>query len=68
MSSLLLLTRLSWRNLLRHSRRNSLMLAAITFAIAIVVFMNALVRGMQQDLSEATVNNLTGHMQVHAPG
>ena len=68
LSSLALLLRLSLRNLLRHSRRNALMLAAITFAIATVVFMNALVRGMQNDLSESTVNNLTGHMQVHAPG
>lgn len=68
MNSLALLLRLSLRNLLRHSRRNALMLAAITFAIATVVFMNALVRGMQHDLSESTVNNLTGHIQVHAPG
>lgn len=68
MNSWGLLLRLSLRNLLRHARRNGLMLAAITFAIATVVFMNALVRGMQHDLSDSTVNNLTGHMQMHAPG
>lgn len=68
MNSASLLLRLSLRNLLRHSRRNGLMLVAITFAIATVVFMNALVRGMQHDLSDSTVSNLTGHMQMHAPG
>ncbi len=68
LSSLALLLRLSLRNLLRHSRRNALMLAAITFAIATVVFMNALVRGMQNDLSESTVNNLTGNLNCSPIG
>lgn len=68
MMSFSLLFRLSLRNLLRHRRRNLLMLGAIVVAVATVVTMNALVRGMQVDLANGAVDNLTGHIKVLAPG
>ena len=63
-----LLLQLSVRNIRRHRRRNGLMLAAIVVAVAAVVLMNSLIRGMQQDLAETAVAGLLGHVKVLAPG
>ncbi len=63
-----LLLQLSLRNILRHKRRNGMLLAAIVVAVAAVVFMSALIRGFQHDLADAAVANLTGHVKILAPG
>ena len=63
-----LLAALSVRNLFRHKRRNLMLLIAITVAVAGVVVTNGLIRGMQFDMREAAVANLTGHIKVLAPG
>jgi ABC-type lipoprotein release transport system permease subunit len=66
--SLKLVTQLSLRNILRHKRRNMMLFAAIAVAVAGVSSMNTLIRGFQGDILESTIENLTGHVQVHAPG
>jgi len=63
-----LLVQLSARNLFRHKRRNFMLLLAICVAVSGVVVTNALIRGMQFDMREAAVANLTGHIKVLAPG
>ena len=63
-----LLFQMSVRNILRHRRRNGMMLAAVVVAVAAVVMMNSLIRGMQQDMADAAVENLVGHVKVLAPG
>ena len=63
-----LLTALSVRNLFRHRRRTLMLLLAIIVAVAGVVVTNGLIRGMQFDMREAAVANLTGHIKVLAPG
>ena len=63
-----LLFQLSRRNLFRHRRRNVMLLLAICVAVAGVTVMNSLIRGMQWDMQEAAVVNLTGHLKVLAPG
>ena len=63
-----LLLQLSWRNLWRRKRRNGLLLAAISFAIAGVVVLNTLIRGMQVQMADLAVNNMNGHVKVLAPG
>ncbi|MYF11568.1 MAG: ABC transporter permease [Gammaproteobacteria bacterium] len=63
-----LLLQMSVRNILRHRRRNGMMLAAVVVAVAAVVMMNSLIRGMQQDMADAAVENLVGHVKVLAPG
>lgn len=63
-----MLWQLSVRNLLRHRRRNGLLLAAIVMAVAGVVVSNALIRGFQVDMSDRAVDSLTGHIAMHAPG
>ena len=62
-----LLWQLSIRNILRHKRRNALLFAAIAVAITGVTSMNTLIRGMQVDMLESAVENLTGHIKIHAP-
>ena len=63
-----LLLQLSLRNVLRHKRRNGMLLSAILVAVAAVVVSSALVRGFQRDMLEAAVANLTGHVKILAPG
>ncbi len=63
-----LLVRLSYRNLFRHVRRNLILLVSIGVAIAGVVFLNALLRGMQADLVHGVRINLTGDYRVTAAG
>lgn len=63
-----LLFQLSFRNLLRHRRRNALLMAAICVAVGGVTVMNSLIRGFQQDMRDAAVENLTGHIKLLAPG
>ena len=63
-----LLLQLSVRNILRHRRRNGMLLAAIVVAVAAVVCTSALIRGFQYDMADAAVANLTGHVKIMAPG
>lgn len=63
-----LLLRLAWRNLLRHRRRNGLLLSAVMVGMAATVLSNALVRGYQLDLRDDAVANLNGHLKVLPPG
>lgn len=63
-----LLFQLSWRNLWRHKRRNGILLSAIGVAVAGVVLLNSLLRGMQVDMKNTVIDNLTGHVKVLQPG
>ena len=63
-----LLLQLSWRNLWRHRRRNGILIIAIAIAVAGVVLLNTLLRGMQIDMRESVIDNLTGHVKVLEPG
>jgi lipoprotein-releasing system permease protein len=63
-----LLLQLSLRNLLRHKRRNAMLLLAIAVAVAGVNATNTLLRGYQYDMLDSAVSNLVGHVKVLAPG
>jgi ABC-type lipoprotein release transport system permease subunit len=63
-----LLLQLGWRNLWRQRRRNFMLLAAIFVAVAGVVLINALIRGLQYEMRDSAVRNLSGTMKVLAPG
>ena len=62
-----LLVQLAWRNLWRQWRRNAVLLLTISVAVSGVVVLNALIRGMQSQMTDIAVNNLTGHMKILAP-
>lgn len=63
-----LIARMSVRNLVRNARRTALLLASVAVAVASVLVTASLIRGFQDDLADAAVVNLTGHLQVQAPG
>jgi len=56
---------LSWRNIWRNRRRSIVMLAAIIVGVWAMIFMNALMRGMVDQMIKDAVSNLTGHVQIH---
>ena len=63
-----LLIQLSWRNIWRHRRRNAILLSAIAVAVTGVMLLNTMMRGMQQDLMNTAIENLTGHVKILAHG
>lgn len=68
MSEFGLLVTLAWRNLWRHRWRTLVILFALALGIWSMVTLGALSRGsLEQQLAKA-IRNLTGHVQVHAPG
>jgi ABC-type lipoprotein release transport system permease subunit len=66
--NLTLLYTLAWRNVWRNRRRTLVILLAIAFGIWSMVTLAAIMRGMIEQQVRNTINNLTGHMQVHAVG
>jgi ABC-type lipoprotein release transport system permease subunit len=63
-----LLYTLAWRNVWRNHRRTLVILMAIAFGIWSMVTLAALMRGMIEQQVRNTINNLTGHIQVHGVG
>ena len=63
-----LLVTLAWRNLWRHKRRTAVMLFALALGIWSMVVMAALIRGSMEQHIKKEILNLTGHVQIHAPG
>ena len=63
-----LLIQLSWRNIWRHRRRNAILFSAIAVAVAGVVLLNTLLRGMQMEMQNTVIDNLNGHVKVLKPG
>ncbi len=61
-----LLAKLAWRNLWRNRRRTLIMLAALAVGVWSMIWMTALMRGMLDQMIEDSVNNLSGHIQIHA--
>jgi ABC-type lipoprotein release transport system permease subunit len=57
---------LAWRNLWRNYRRTVIMLMAIALGVWAMIFMNALMRGMVDDMVRTGIKSLPGHAQIHA--
>ncbi|MEZ5275745.1 MAG: FtsX-like permease family protein [Opitutaceae bacterium] len=61
-------TLIAWRNLWRNSRRTLVILSAVAVGVWSMVFFSAFMRGMVEDMVQSNIVNLTGHLQVQAPG
>ena len=68
MQSLQLLIALAWRNLWRNRRRTLVILFAIVLGVWAMIFTAAFMRGMSLQIIDDTVENLTGHIQIHTAG
>jgi ABC-type lipoprotein release transport system permease subunit len=63
-----LLLTLAWRNLWRHRGRTAAILFALALGVWSMVGLAALSRGSLEQQLAKSIRNLTGHIQVHAPG
>ena len=63
-----LLLTLAWRNLWRHRGRTAAILFALALGIWSMVGLAALSRGSLEGQLQKAIANLTGHIQIHAPG
>ncbi len=61
------LVRLAWRNLWRNHRRSAIMLMSIALGVWAMIFMNALMRGMTDQMVRNGLNLLPGEVQIHHP-
>lgn len=68
MKGLDLLFSLAWRNLWRNRRRTLVILFALILGVWAMVVMAAFMRGMNNQLFDDAIDNLTGHLQIHATG
>ncbi|MBW2367433.1 MAG: ABC transporter permease [Deltaproteobacteria bacterium] len=59
---------LSWRNIWRNPRRTAVILTAVMIGVWCMVVFSALSRGMMQQMVRNSINNLTGHIQIHHAG
>ena len=67
MNRWLLLSSLAWRNLWRNPRRTGVMLTAVAMGVWAMIFMNALMRGMTDEMVRNGLNTLPGEAQILHP-
>lgn len=63
-----LLLSLSWRNLLRHARRTSMLSLAVTIGVASLVLIASLLRGWLDATVLEALDGLTNNVRIHAEG
>lgn len=63
-----LLAVLAWRNLWRRRGRTAAILFALALGVWSMISLAGLTRGMLEQQLERAIANLTGHVQIHAPG
>jgi ABC-type lipoprotein release transport system permease subunit len=63
-----LLWTLAWRNLWRHTRRTLMILFAFALGVWSMIVIAAISRGSIEQQLDKAILNLTGHVQIHAPG
>lgn len=62
-----LILSLAWRNLWRNKRRTLVILFAMVLGVWAMIVTAAFMRGMSIQVLNDTIENLTGHLQIHAP-
>ena len=63
-----MLITIAWRNIWRNYRRSMIMLGAIAVGVWAMIWLTAVMRGMVEQMITDSIENLTGHVQIHAPG
>ncbi len=58
---------LASRNLLRNKERSAIMTGSLTIAVAAMIFLIAMMRGMMGDMQTQTIKGLPGDIQIHHP-
>jgi len=60
--------RLGWRNIWRHRSRTLIVVGAIGFTLALLMFYDALIAGFEQAIYGNAIKVLGGNIQIHAAG
>jgi len=59
---------IAWRNIWRNTRRTVVILIAIIIGVWSMIFLGALMRGIEDGMIKNGIKTLTGHIQVHQAG
>ncbi|MFC1516495.1 ABC transporter permease [Thermodesulfobacteriota bacterium] len=59
---------IAWRNIWRNPRRTFVILLAVIIGVWNMIFLGALMRGMEEGMIENGISTLTGHLQIHKKG
>src|SRR5512141_3272627 len=65
---MLLYLRLAWRNIWRHRRRTLIIVVAMAFGLAFMMFYDGLMEGFNEAIYGNAIRVLGGNIQVHAAG
>ena len=60
--------RLAWRNIWRHRRRTVIIMLAMGFSLALIMFYDGMIDGFNQAIYGNAVRVLGGNIQIHAAG
>ena len=64
----LILTKLAWRNILRNKRRTVIASTAISIGLAALIFLDALMIGMFENMIRTATASFIGDAQIHRQG
>lgn len=64
----LILIKLAWKNILRNKRRTLIASTAISIGLAALIFLDALMIGMMENLIETATASFIGDAQIHQQG
>ena len=56
---------LAWRNIWRNPRRTFVILMAVIIGVWSMIFLGALMRGMESEMLKNAISTLTGSIQIH---
>lgn len=64
---IVLFTRLAFKNLWRHTRRSLLTMASIACGCAVIIWMQAIIQGRNQNMIDVITSTYTGYIQIYHP-
>lgn len=56
---------IAWRNIWRNKRRTLVILTAVVIGVWSMIFLSALMRGMETEMMKDGISTLTGSLQIH---
>ena len=62
-----LFARLAFKNLWRHTRRSLLTVASICCGCAVIIWMQAIIHGRNENMINVITSTYTGHVQIYHP-
>lgn len=68
MKTIILLTKLAWRNLWRNVRRTLITISAMSLGLSIMILTFSLVEGMEDQMVHYATKLFAGHIQIHKQG